>query len=182
MDAYNEALDKATQAAVSVSTAKERVHSAQQDLVGLHKLLDVRRGEEAELQQSVPQATLEFERAKQAQKNRMQVIEERRQQALVQHKQLQARRAEERKNLQAFQAQRLKLEDEVLAVKRSHEQTLANLRARQQALLDGGEAYVRTLGALLLRNGEERASVSLRGRPPLVGGRPPSTPMCYRSQ
>lgn len=149
LECYGQELAKVERASDAAAAARGRTDGARDELGCTRRLLELRRAEEAELEQGVRQVTAELERAKQAHEERMQQLEARRQQALLQHQELQAKRTEEQKQHHLLQTQRLELEAEVASARRAHEAELNDLRAQQKLTADCSEGYAQTVEAML---------------------------------
>jgi len=172
LDGALQELARLQEAAEAAADAKERAATADDELQRLKQLLEVRCADETDLEQRVKQVASEHERAKEMHEERIKDLEVRRQKALVQHQQLQTKRAEEQRHQHQLQTQRLELEAEVAAARRSHESQVLELSEKQQGIHDQAQAYIRQLDSMLLQLGEQAASQAAgkgkvgRGRSP----------------
>lgn len=152
VDNYKEELNTVREVVARSEAARLRTQQAREGLATLRRQLEARRAEEAELGQAVRQLGAAQERAKQLHDERAQQNELRRQHALQQQQELQAKRTEEQKQHYALQTQRMELEAEVASVRRAHEAEMHDLREQLQALRDSAETYDRNLETLLAQH------------------------------
>merc|ERR1712037_607146 len=68
---------------------------------------------------------------------------------------LQAKRTEEQKQQHLLRTQRLELEAELAAARRTHEATMGDFRAQHRALVDDWDSYARGIDQLLRRADDE---------------------------
>merc|ERR1719272_2262909 len=121
IEKYKESLEKVGQSAAVQAAACDRTRGARNELTTMRGSLEARRAEELELGQAVEQVNVDMEAAKQAHAGHVAEFEERRQQAMVQHQELQGKRTEEQKQWSVLQAQRAELEAEIANIRRAHE-------------------------------------------------------------
>lgn len=155
LETYGAELAKVSQAAATASAVRERSAAARKDLAASRTSLESLREEAVEAAQAVAQTTDEIQRAKEDHQTRIQQLEHRRQEALVQHEDLHARRSEEQRQLHAVQAQRLELEAELASIRRVHMAEMSDLRAKHQAVLKKSELYDWHLDHMLTQHNEE---------------------------
>lgn len=155
LETYGGELSKVGQAAATASAARERSAVARKDLGDLRKRVESVREEAVELTQAVAQTTDEIQHAKEDHQTRLQQLEQRRQQALVQHGDLQARRSEEQRQHHALQAQRLELEAELASIRRFHMAEMSDLRAKHQTILERSDIYDQQLDHMFVQHDEE---------------------------
>jgi len=146
---YREELNRVQQSATASKNAHNRTEAARDELANLRQMLEARRQEELDFEQSIKSVTADTERTKQAHAERMEQLEVRRQEALAQHQELAAKRSEEHKQLQVLQSQRLELEAEVAQARRAHEAEMSELHSQRKAVLETAESYNQSLEALL---------------------------------
>lgn len=151
-------LSRLQEAAESAGVAKEMSSAAEEEFQRLQQLLEARCADEADLEQRVKHVALEHERAKEAHEERIKDLEARRQTALVQHKLLQTKRAEEQRHQHQLQTQRLELEAEVANARRAQETEVIELHERQQSTHDQAQAYMREVDSMLLRHHSDGGS------------------------
>lgn len=149
LERYRDELAKAGQAAAVARAAQERTQAAREDLKSLQASLEASRGEVSDFEQAVMQTTGELERSKEDYEERVQKLDERRRQALLQQEGLQAKRSEDQKRLHALQAQRIELEAELASHRRAHEAEMNGLRARHRAVFEKGEVYDQQIDMLV---------------------------------
>lgn len=149
LERYGEEFACIGAASAQVAQAQARGRAAEEEHKNLCQTLEARRCDEAELGQSLKQVNTDIDRFKEQHEERVQDLENRRQLALQQHQEAQARRSEEQRKAHALNTQRLELESEVARQRRAHEQEMADARARHRALLDDAENYVHSLEALM---------------------------------
>jgi len=159
-------LARLQEAAEAATIAKERSAVADEDLQRLQQLLEARCAEEEDLEQRVKQVALEQDRAKQSHEERIKDLEARRQKALVQHQQLQTKRAEEQRQQHQLHTQRCELEAEVSSARRAHESEVIELTEKQQAINDQAQSYIRQLDSMLLQLGAEGGRTKKSPRSP----------------
>lgn len=197
LETYGEDLNKVCQAAAIATAARDRSAAARKDLGDMRNSLESVREEAVELTQAVAQTTHEIQRAKEDHQTRLQQLEQRRQQALVQHEDLRARRSEEQRQLHALQAQRLELEAELANIRRCHMAEMTDLRAKHQAVLERSDFYDQQLDNMLAQHDEEvqrarapsgihrspgkspRVSTTTPRRSSVLGQHPPSEPCAF---
>lgn len=172
---YSDDLDKAAKAVAQCANAHCRSHNVKEELGEIQRDLEVRREEEAELEQAVRTVTAEIDHSKEVHEERMHELEERRQQALQQLHEVQARRSEEQKRLHALHTERKALEMEISAEQRQHEAFEQELCAQKDAIREEMTAYIQALDSLLARADTEAVSQGTFVAP----GRPMMSPLAF---
>jgi predicted nucleic acid-binding Zn-ribbon protein len=166
IDQYKESLEKVGHAAALKAAAGDRTRLSRNELATMRASLETRRGEELELGQTVQQVNADMDAAKQAHADNVQACEDRRQQAMLQHQELQEKRTEEQKAWSVLQAQRAELEAEIANVRRAHEAEVNDFNASLRALQEEGEDYVQTVEGLMTQcDGEAGRSVPIGCKP-----------------
>jgi len=161
IEKYKESLEKVGHAAAVQAAACDRTRGARNELTTMRGSLEARRAEELELGQAVEQVNVDMEAAKQAHAGHVAEFEERRQQAMVQHQELQGKRTEEQKQWSVLQAQRAELEAEIANIRRAHEAEMNDFHSHLRTIQDEGEAYLQTVEGLVVQsNGEVGRSAS----------------------
>jgi len=149
VEGYHGELVRLQKADTSAQVAKRRTIAAKDDLATLSLKLAAKEQEATELEQAVQNVVADTERAKKSQVEKMQQLEVRRQAALEQHKNLQAKRSEEQKQMNLLQSQRMELEAEFASRRRAHEAEMSELRAKKEAVLENAEAYSQSVEGLI---------------------------------
>lgn len=162
VEGYHGELVRLQKADTSAQVAKRRTVAAREELAALRHKMVARGQEAAELEHTVRNVVADTERAKQSQVEKMQQLEVRRQVALEQHKNLQAKRSEEQKQMNLLQSQRMELEAELASRRRAHEVEMSELRAKKEAVLESAEAYSQSIEALVHSHGAPELLKSMR--------------------
>jgi len=151
-------LTRLRDAADAAVAAREQSAAESEELQGLQQLLEARRADETDLEQRAKNISFEHERAKEAHEARIKELEQRRQHALVQHQELQNKRAEEQRHQHQLQTQRLELEAEVAGARRLHESQVLDLQERLQTVGEQAKSYIRNVDGMLLQLGSDGAA------------------------
>lgn len=151
IEKYKESLEKVGHAAAVQAAACDRTRGARNELTTMRSSLEARRAEEVELGQAVEQVNVDMAAAKQAHDGQVAEFEKRRQQAVVQHQELQGKRTEEQKQWSVLQAQRAELEAEIANIRRAHEAEMNDFHSHLRTIQDEGEAYVQTVEGLMVQ-------------------------------
>lgn len=149
IEKYKESLEKVGHAAAMQAAACERTRGARNELTTMRGSLEARRAEELELGQAMEQVNVDTEAAKQAHAGHVAEFEERRQQAMVQHQELQGKRTEEQKQWSVLQAQRAELEAEIANIRRAHDAEMNDFHSHLRTIQDEGEQYVQTVDSMV---------------------------------
>jgi len=147
---YGDEFDKAARAKARVYAAQEQNQSARDDLASLERSLEVRRGEEIELEQAVRRVDNDIERAKCLHEERVQQLEARRQHALQKQQEAHAQRTNDQKKVRALTLQRSELECKAKSLRNAHEVEMAGLREVQRTQFAEVEDYMQRMHMLLL--------------------------------
>jgi DNA repair exonuclease SbcCD ATPase subunit len=149
IDNYKGLLDKVGQAADVQATACDRTSAARGELSQMRSSLEARRGEDADLKQSLDQVSLDMEAAKQAHEEQVRQCDELRQKAMERHQELMGKRTEEQKQFDELQAERMKLETDIANVKRAYDAEMDELQAKLKQIQQEGEEYIQTVDGLM---------------------------------
>lgn len=167
VESYHGELVRLQKADTAAQVAKRRTTAAKDEMAALRLKLAAREQEAAELEQAVQNVVADTERAKKSQVEKMQQLEVRRQAALHQHKNLQAKRSEEQKQMNLLQSQRMELEAELASRRRAHEAEMSELRAKKETVLENAEAYSQSVEALIHSFGAPELLKSIARSSPL---------------
>jgi len=167
IDGYKESLEKVSHVAALQGEACDRTRGARNELAAMRATLEVRRGEEVDLGQQVEQVSLDRDAAEQTHAGHVQEFEDRRQQSMVQHQQLQEKRTDEQRQWHDLQTQRAQLEAEIASVTREYEAEVNDFHAKLGGLQEEGLQYVQTVDGLVTQYDAEagRSGYGAGGRP-----------------
>jgi len=163
VDNYKDVLEKHGETVALQTAAYDRTRGAHNELAALRSSFESCRTEEADLTQAIEQMSSDMDVAKQAHEAHMQECEERRQQAMIQHKDLLEKRTEEQRQADALFAQRSQLEAEIASVKRAHEEEMIELQARLRRVQESGEEYMRVVDGLISNFNVETGRAAVPG-------------------
>jgi len=155
VDEYKETLEKVVHVAALQAAACDRTRGARGELGAMRATLEVSRAEEVSLSQQVEQVSLDMNAAEQAHAGHVQEFEERRQQAMGQHQQLQEKRTDEQRMWQELQTQRAQLEAEIASVTREYEAEVNDFHAKLGGIQEEGQQYVHTVEGLVTQYDSE---------------------------
>jgi chromosome segregation ATPase len=161
IDNYQSVLEKMGETIALQAAASDRTRGALNELATLRSSFDARKCEEIDLMHAIEQISSDMDAAKQAHEAHVQECEERRQQAMSQHKELLEKRTEEQRQADALLAQRNQLEAEIASVKRAHEEEMSELHMKLRRVQDGGEEYIRTIEGMIAHYNAETGRASL---------------------
>lgn len=170
LESYGQALESVKQSSVKVAAAEDKTAIARAELKALQASLEARSGEESDLGQGVKQVAADLDRAKEQQEERVVQLEARRQTALAQHQELQAKRSEEQRQLHAVQSQRSELEGELATERRRCEASIFQLQDRRRVIAEELEVYAENVDKLLKDSDAELGWTSTMAPPPQTSG------------
>mmetsp|Transcript_66220 Transcript_66220/g.123635 ORF Transcript_66220/g.123635 Transcript_66220/m.123635 type:complete len:474 (+) Transcript_66220:64-1485(+) len=153
---YTEDLDRVTDAASKAASSKAGVASAKDELAELERSLEGAEASRVELEQATRQVTTDLDKAKAEHEEVLQGFESRREKALEQQRDVQAKRTDESRRHEALMLQKDDLETEILEAKRAHEVEMAELDIQFRVLQENAYAYKEDL----------EAAMQARGAPP----------------
>jgi len=163
VDNYRDTLEKLGEASALQTTACDRTRGAHNELATLSSSFEARRSEEVDLVQAIEQMSSDMDAAKQAHEEHVQECEERRQQAMSQHKELLEKRTDEQRQADALLAQRNQLEAEIANVRRAYEEETIEFQARLRRVQDSGEEYIRIVDGLISHYNAETGRNAIPG-------------------